>query len=72
MVNSFRCVFHLILSIFIFLDCSILVSDHQLAAHRDFRGPVFSHLLGIDMIIALPTNDDDLLIDIDRVINLKD
>ena len=48
------------------------MSDHQLAAHRDFRGPVFSHLLGIDMIIALPTNDDTLIIDIDRVIDLKD
>ena len=45
---------------------------YQLAAHRDFRGPVFFHLLGIDMIIALPTNDDDLIIDIDRVIDPKD
>ena len=55
-----------------FLDCSVLVSGYQLAAHCDFRGPVFFHLLGIDMIIALPTNDDDLIIDIDRIIDLKD
>ena len=55
-----------------FLDCSVLVSDYQLAAYRDFHGPVFFHLLGIDMIIALPTNNDNLIIDIDWVIDLKD
>ena len=48
------------------------MSGYQLAAHCDFRGPVFFHLLGIDMIIVLPTNDDDLIIDIDRIIDLKD
>ena len=48
------------------------MSDYKLAAHRDFHGPVFFHLLGIDMIIALPTNNDNLIIDIDWVIDLKD